>query len=259
MITTVWAFIFVAPLTHILASDILLVPEHSLGGLSYEYRDSSIISGAQLSAELDYVDFTAEQPISLDPEGATYFCTDCPCAVVDDSSDKGYRWISDASNTLDLLWSVENNVLNLNHHALLDNEMNDLHLPQTTRQTNVVEDTGVSSDTYTGELPIKYSVKVVQTTTVEWEDASILNSAGVQQGDVVQFYSVDFEILKIDDQDFHDLDIRKINVHVVRREDGVVGLLFPNMMLPTPRNAEYFSNVSNLYAARQTSIYGRYR
>ena len=185
MIATVWASFLVALIAHILAaSDVLVVPKHSIYILPVEVLDSSIISDAELSAELDFLDFTSNPSI---PEGVAYGCTGCPFAVVDDSSDKGYRWISDLSNELDLLWSVENKVLNLNHHALLDNEMNDLHHPQTTNQRTFAEDPEQSPDAYTGGLPIEYSVKVVQTRAVTWEDASILDFAGVGPGDVVQF------------------------------------------------------------------------
>ena len=222
MVTAIWVSLLVAPITHILAtSDILVVPKHSLEGLPIEIQYSSIISDEELSAELDYLDFTTDASI---PSGVAYICTGCPSAVIDDSSDKGYRWVSSVSNELDVLWSVENEVLNLNHHALLDNEMNDLHQPQTTHQRTLLEDSEESPDTYTGELPIEYSVKVVQTRSVEWEDASILDFAGVRQGDVVQFYSIDFEILKLDDVDLGDLDAPKINLHVIRRKDGLVGL-----------------------------------
>ena len=248
MITTRWASLFVVPIEFILAtSDILVVPKHDLYELPVNDQDSSIISDAEIGGELDYLDFTVDPSIQ---EGVGYYCSDCPFAVVDDSSDKGYRWTSDISNGLDLGWSVENEVLNLNHHPLLDNEMNDLRRPQTANQVTLDEDPEQSPDAYTGELPIEYSVKVVQTRTVEWEDASILNFAGVQQGDVVQFYSVDFEILRLDDIDLRDLDVPKINVQVVRREDGLVGLLPYSVVFLIPRSVEYsFLKVSDIYAA----------
>ncbi|KAL8795928.1 MAG: hypothetical protein Q9195_001672 [Heterodermia aff. obscurata] len=231
--TTLWAALLVVPIAHILAtSDILVVPEHSLEELPNENLVSSIISDTELSAELDFISFAADPSI---PEGVAYGCTDCPFAVLDDSSDKGYKWIYGVSNELELDWSVENDVLNLNHHTLLDNEMNDLHQPQTVNQVTLEEDPEESPDTYTGELPIEYSVKVVQTRSVTWEDASILNFAGIRQGDVVQYYSVDFEILKLDDQDFRDVDVPKVNLHVVRKEDGVLALLpFESAFSKTP-------------------------
>ena len=237
MITTLWASLLIAPIAHILAaSDVLAIPKRT-EAFPNPFSNTSIISNAQLSAELEYVDFAFDPSY---PRFVGYQCTDCPLAVVDHSSNKGYRWTFGVPNELRLVWSVENEVLNLNHHPLLDNEMNDLHQPQTTNQYQ-----GLSSDVYTDLLPIEYSVKVVQTSPVVWQGQ---DSTGDRQGGAMQFYSVDFEILKLGDQDFSKVDVPKINLHVFRRKDGVVSLLYLNIVPPTLRIGDYiFLNASENY------------
>lgn len=214
MFTVLWLSFLLTPVARVLsASDILFVTKHDQYTLPVEILYSSIISDDELKGELDYLEFETDRS---NPSGVNSYCYGCPYAVADNSP-KGYRWLPDVSSSLDVLWSVENKAVNLNHRALLDNNMRDLHQPQTTTQESGFEYS--SLEPYFGPIPITYSAKVVQTRTVQFEDGSF---AGLGDGEKIQFYSIDFEITGLDDQDLTSLNLDKTNIHVVRRSDGVV-------------------------------------
>lgn len=202
-------------------ADTLVIPAHSQYSLPVEFPESSVISDAELAGELEYMEFQTDRALS---QGVQFDCTNCPYAVIDNDSEKGYRWVPGYSTELDLSWSVEDKAVHLNHHALLDSNMQDLHKPQTTAQEQYSYiDLGYYDElqSYGYPLPITYNVRVVQTKTVRLEDGSF---AHLGNDSTVQFYSIDFEILSIDDQDLTSLGLPKTNIHIVKRADGEVSL-----------------------------------
>ncbi|KAL8775920.1 MAG: hypothetical protein Q9213_008441 [Squamulea squamosa] len=208
-------------------ADTLVIPAHIQYSLPVEILRSSIVDDAELAGELEYLEFTRDRAI---PSGVQFDCTDCPYAVVDNNSEKGYRWVPGYSTELELSWSTEDKAVHLNHHALLDNDMQDLHNPQTTAQEQYswVDPTYYSSmQSYGYPLPITYNVKVVQRRTVRFADSSFAN---VGNNSTVLFYSIDFEVISIDGQDLTSLSLPKTNIHVVKRADREV-IVHP----PTPR------------------------
>ena len=72
---------------------------------------------------------------------------------------------------------MEDKAVNLNHQALLDNNMMDLHQPQTTGQNIFSFDSSFEGyQAYEGPIPITYSAKVVQTRTVQLAGGSFNGS-----------------------------------------------------------------------------------
>ena len=109
----------------------LYIPKHSQFSLRVETLEHSIISDAEIAAELEYVVFETGARHRFGSDRA-FECYDCPVAVVDNSV-KGYKLVSLSPgywSDLDLLWSVDDKGVYLNDQALLDDNMKDLHQPQ---------------------------------------------------------------------------------------------------------------------------------
>lgn len=213
-------------------ADTLVIPAHIQYSLPVQIVQSSIVDDAEFAGELDYLEFEGDRAIG---SGVQFDCTDCPYAVVDNNSEKGYRWVPGYSTELKLSWSTEDKAVHLNHHALLDNDMQDLHNPQTTAQEQYswVDPTYYSSlQSYGYPLPITYDVNVVQTRTVKFEDGSFAN---LGNDSTVHFYSIDFKVLSIDGQDLTSLGLPKTNIHIVKRADGEV-IVHPLIPVSNPHS-----------------------
>ena len=90
-------------------------------------------------------------------------------------------------------------------------------------------------DLYTGPIPITWSVKVVQANNVQFEDGSF---AGIEQDQIVQIFSNDFNVLSIDGEDLTSLGPGKINTHLVKRNDGAVCSLGNALLMPVAIGSE---------------------
>ena len=88
---------------------------------------------------------------------------------------------------------------------------------------------------YTGHIPITYSVKVVQAKNVQFEDGTF---AGIEQDQIVQFFSIDFNVLSLDGEDLTSLGLGKINTHIVKRNDGAVCSFGKALLMPVAISPE---------------------
>lgn len=185
------------------SASILTVPAHS--PFSGSVDNTAIASDSDIIAELDFLQFPAQKY----PSGIELQCPNCPFAV--DNGDNGDEEFSFSStkvpNTIDIELDTANNTVNLNGKPLLGGSMNDLHNSHTANQSAYFLDEA-PDDAYKGALPITYAVRVVQVRNVKLEDGSL-----------VVFYSVDLEVLSLGGRQ---IDVQKVNIHVVKRSDGQV-------------------------------------
>lgn len=183
------------------SADILVVPEHEqyTGAINL----GSIVSDDEIVAELDYLEFKTDRSI---PSGVNLICPDCPFAVQGTESDKYTFTDTDVQTIIEVVYDTANNRLNLNGNPFLGSQLEDLHLPQTTVQSaSFPED---YPEAYTGPLPITYNEQVVQVRTIQLQDGSL-----------VEFYSIDVEVLSIGGRP---INVAKVNSHIVKRGDGEV-------------------------------------
>lgn len=211
------AVLLVSVFGRLVSADTLIIPNHDRRCLPFNNENSSIVNDALLAAELDWLDQFEFDDTSRTNLCIPLECPGCPFAAVD-ASEQGYLWLHGFTNRLNLWWSAKNDVVNLNTHALLDNNMEDLHQPQTVTQRRSFGELS-RQDRYKGPLPITYSSKVVQTRTVRFADGKF---AGQEYNGIVRFFSIDFEVLSLDGHDLTHLHLGKINLQVAKKDDGAV-------------------------------------